>query len=432
MKKHRTAGEIRRFDLFKLMVSIGLLAFIIFLVFYSRPFARFWPVYAADLAPTLNLPTDAGTNGPVALNGKAEPGQEVQILINGQVVGRANVGNDGQWSLTTEINEPGVYEVSVQTVDQSGVIVATSESTSLTVAVSPTMTATVVEAIVTNKGTDTVETAPTAEPTQAVETAPTAEPTQAVSTSVSVESTQAVETAPTAEPTQAVSTSVSVEPTQAVSTSVSVEPTQTVSTSVSVEPTQTAEITVSTETSPTIESTPTIEPTQTAPPSSVGGPVLNLPTKNLTVSGKGEPGLQVQILIDGQLVGNTSIGSNGEWVFTTEISQAGEHQVSMELLNQSGQIVGTSGPVSFFVTLPTSPSSDLVCESIYLVLADEWLTGIARRYWGNGFLYPAIVTATNQKHAVDDTFANITNPDFVKPGWKLCLVDEGTATQMIQ
>jgi len=49
----------------------------------------------------------------------------------------------------------------------------------------------------------------------------------------------------------------------------------------------------------------------------------------------------------------------------------------------------------------------------------DWLSKLAEKYLGNVMAYPAIVDATDKKHAEDSTFAEITNPDLIEPGWKI-------------
>jgi ribose transport system substrate-binding protein len=67
----------------------------------------------------------------------------------------------------------------------------------------------------------------------------------------------------------------------------------------------------------------------------------------------------------------------------------------------------------------------------YIVALGDWLSKIADKYYGNVLAYPAIVEATNAKHAEDDTFAEITDPDLIEPGWKLWIPSaEEAATYM--
>jgi ABC-type glycerol-3-phosphate transport system substrate-binding protein len=55
----------------------------------------------------------------------------------------------------------------------------------------------------------------------------------------------------------------------------------------------------------------------------------------------------------------------------------------------------------------------------YVVVADDWLSKLAEKYLGNTMAYPAIVEYTNQKHAEDDSYAEITDPDLIEVGWKI-------------
>ncbi|MCS6842871.1 MAG: Ig-like domain-containing protein [Caldilineales bacterium] len=55
----------------------------------------------------------------------------------------------------------------------------------------------------------------------------------------------------------------------------------------------------------------------------------------------------------------------------------------------------------------------------YVVQPDDWLSKIALRFLGDARAYPKIVAATNLKAAEDPTFARIDNPDRIEVGWKL-------------
>ncbi|MCB0197336.1 MAG: hypothetical protein KDJ65_35645, partial [Anaerolineae bacterium] len=60
----------------------------------------------------------------------------------------------------------------------------------------------------------------------------------------------------------------------------------------------------------------------------------------------------------------------------------------------------------------------------YIVQADDWLSTIAEKQYGDPLAYPAIVEATNAKAAEDDSFAVIDNPDVIEIGQKLWLPTE--------
>ena len=60
-------------------------------------------------------------------------------------------------------------------------------------------------------------------------------------------------------------------------------------------------------------------------------------------------------------------------------------------------------------------------QETYTVQKDDTLWNIAEKYLGSGAGYPAIVDATNKKHAEDPTFPDIVNPGVIQPGWKLAI-----------
>ncbi len=67
------------------------------------------------------------------------------------------------------------------------------------------------------------------------------------------------------------------------------------------------------------------------------------------------------------------------------------------------------------------PAQDgVACEQEIVVQADDWLSKIAEKVYGDVFAYPAIAQATNAKNAEDSSFANIENVDVIDVGWKLC------------
>jgi iron(III) transport system substrate-binding protein len=55
----------------------------------------------------------------------------------------------------------------------------------------------------------------------------------------------------------------------------------------------------------------------------------------------------------------------------------------------------------------------------YIVQADDWLSKLADKFFGDPLVYPAIVDGTNTKAAADTSFAAIDNPDVIEVGQKL-------------
>ncbi len=71
------------------------------------------------------------------------------------------------------------------------------------------------------------------------------------------------------------------------------------------------------------------------------------------------------------------------------------------------------------------------CAELYIVQDNDSLSKIADKFFGNFQAYPAIVTATNHQHQIDDSFALITNPNLIKVGWKLCVPVTSTAEKIL-
>lgn len=61
------------------------------------------------------------------------------------------------------------------------------------------------------------------------------------------------------------------------------------------------------------------------------------------------------------------------------------------------------------------------CESTVAVQVNDWLSKISDQYYADVLAYPAIVEATNQRAATDDTFTVIEDPNVIEPGWILCV-----------
>ena len=81
--------------------------------------------------PTLELPEGDLLAGPIRLGGTATPGSEVGIVIDDELVGTAPVGEDGTWSFDTEL-AAGLHGLHVQAIDASGNVAGESEGFGLT------------------------------------------------------------------------------------------------------------------------------------------------------------------------------------------------------------------------------------------------------------------------------------------------------------
>jgi putative spermidine/putrescine transport system substrate-binding protein len=65
--------------------------------------------------------------------------------------------------------------------------------------------------------------------------------------------------------------------------------------------------------------------------------------------------------------------------------------------------------------------TEVVCENDVVVQADDWLSKIAEKFYGDVLAFQAIADATNAKAATDSSYATIENVDVIEPGWKLCV-----------
>ncbi len=83
--------------------------------------------------------------------------------------------------------------------------------------------------------------------------------------------------------------------------------------------------------------------------------------------------------------------------------------------------------------LAAPPAQEAVaCEQEVTVQADDWLSKLAEKAYGDVLAYPAIVAATNAKNAADSTFAKIENPDVIEIGWKLCIPSAADAQTLLK
>lgn len=89
--------------------------------------------------------------------------------------------------------------------------------------------------------------------------------------------------------------------------------------------------------------------------------------------------------------------------------------------------------LALFLTLaPTATfAQEVDCASDVVVQADDWLSKIADKEYGDILAYPAIAQATNAKAATDSSYATIENPDLIEPGWKLCVPSSADAQALL-
>jgi len=470
---------------------------------------------ASAAAPTVELPASASAGDEITLTGTGTPGSQVQIVLNGEVAGTADVADDGTWSFATLIDEAGEYAVSVQSLDGAGEVAAASDGASLSVAeaaaaagVAPTLT---LPASAT--AGDNVTFTGTGEPGSTLQiiidgevvgttevdsdgnwSFDTAVLNDAGDIAVSVQSLDGAGEVATASDGASLSVAEA-------AAAAGVAPTLTLPASATVgenvtftgtgEPGSTLQIIIDGEVVGTTEvdsdgnwsfdtavlndagdiavSVQSLDGAGEVAAASDGAslsvaeaaaaagvaPTLTLPASatagdNVTFTGTGEPGSTLQIIIDGEVVGTTEVDSDGNWSFDSVLNDAKEYAVSVQSIDGNQQVLAESQAAS--LTLAAADDADgtddagdaddaagdgqkptqVTCTTDHIVQRDDWLRNLAITYWDDFTLYPAIVEGTNVKNAEDDSYNFIANPNFIKPGWKLCIVDAETARLLLQ
>ncbi|MCG3208083.1 MAG: hypothetical protein FOGNACKC_01684 [Anaerolineae bacterium] len=334
--------------------------------------------------PEFSLPDVNFAAGGVALSGTGEPGGIVEIVANGQVIGTAPVGDDGTWSFTAKTLDPGDYNLSLRSLAANGDVLAESEAVAINVA-APQMAA--------PELTVPAEALPAGE----VELSGRGEPGSEVAividgrvvgqTTVGSDGTWKF----TANLPAAGNYQIAVQALDAGGAVLAESDAATVSV--------------------------------TAPQIAV--PALDVPAGDIeagavTLTGSGEPNSQVEVLVDGKTVGLANVSASGRWRLNTRLDEAGAYEVIVQAVDAAGAVITAAEPVQLSVVAPApqaaTPAGD---GQAYIVQADDWLSKLADKFYGDMFTYPTIVDATNTKAATDSSFATITNPDLIEIGWKL-------------
>ena len=76
------------------------------------------PFDGVAMGPLALETVDYDESGSVIFSGRAEPGAQVRVLADDEVVGRTTAGDDGRWSVEAGANfSPGVYDLQVDQID---------------------------------------------------------------------------------------------------------------------------------------------------------------------------------------------------------------------------------------------------------------------------------------------------------------------------
>ncbi len=399
MIRHRTLDEIRRFDLFKIVVLALLIVLGLVLTIRARRAAESAPPTAINAAaspvvvtvvvtapsspqPTASpvqpmaapslispLPGSEINPGAMTMIGSGEPNSNVKISVDGSVVGAAPVDGNGRWSFTVVLDTPGTHILNMQTVDSGGAAASASVPATLSVA-APTVainSPTVQFSLSDGRLVLTGSSQPDSEVQVVVD--------GAVASTAHAGADGGWTSAITLTPGQH---DLSVRAIDAVGGVLSES-----------EP-------VTLVLAPTI-----ISPTERA----------ELPKGPLTLTGAGEPGTEIEVLDKGEVIGQAQVGANGGWSFALTPTE-GAHEFSVR---PAGNAVATSNIIHVVVgsspTVAAATPTGATCTGgpgiqigqSYLVGPCDTLTFISKR---TGISLQALLAANPQ----------IKNPDLILIG----------------
>jgi len=102
---------------------------------------------------------------------------------------------------------------------------------------------------------------------------------------------------------------------------------------------------------PTSTSVPTITSTPVSPMIEGCGSVSSSLFRNL--SGTGQPGGELQVLVDAIAVDTVEIDDDGEWTYRLKLDGAGSYIINVQSVDEDGAIVRVSAPVRCMVPTAT-------------------------------------------------------------------------------
>ena len=354
MIRHRTLDEVKQYNWFKAIVTIILI--LLLLVLSLRQCGNSPAPDGAGIAdagatavsetpptldtptatelpddgiieimpPTLTLPEGNLQPGSLALAGSGTPGSIVDILIDGLSAGTAEVGDDGTWSFDLNLADPGNYDVGVRALDLDGQVAAEGDSYSLDLALpieAPTLTLPEPLSLgdLTLQGTGT--------PGSTVEVLLG---DRSLGTAVVGDDGSWTLDTTIAEPGDyTISAQAIDDDGQAIETGTEIA------------------ISIAAPTAPTIE---IAEGEQFLP-------------GTIQLSGQGEPGTTVEILLDGESIGTAAVDADGRWQLEGNFDTAGQYELGVRTVDSSGEILVegepseiTIYPARFVVGLPDFPN----------------------------------------------------------------------------
>lgn len=317
------------YDWFKLIVAIILLLLLLWLSFGARPVA---PTLAA---PTLASPAQAAElpAGMVTFAGTGTPGSQVQVAVDGAPVGTAAVGPDGRWTLESLVTAIGERAVAVTALDAAGQPAAgvAPLASRFTVAEAPATLA-------------VIDTPTLGSPAQAAEL-------PAGTVTFAGTGTPGTQVHVMVDGASAGTATVDPDGTWSLDADVMAAGEHTVTLTALDGGGRPAPGASPVEGRFTVAEAAAALPAIDSPRMSAPAMGAQVPAGTVTFAGTGTPGSQVQVAVDGAVVGTATVGADGSWSLDANVTTAGQRSVVIRALDASGQPVpgAMPGAASFTV-----------------------------------------------------------------------------------
>jgi hypothetical protein len=151
-------------------------------------------------------------------------------------------------------------------------------------------------------------------------------------------------------------------------------------------------------------------------------PAINPPTVgeggSVGLSGSGEPGATVELWAGDEKLGDVLVGGDGTWSWEG-VLDPGDYELRARTVAASGETLNENPAPALNVPeaapAPTQPGQG----QGYIVQRGDYLSALAKRFYGDGRLWELIYRVTNERAVEDPTFHIIEDPNLIMPGWQL-------------
>lgn len=308
------AAALRRYTFVKLMVPVLLAALLL----------GMWGInqrYEAIGDPTFTNPTGILAPGAATLAGTGAPGSTIEVRIDNQPIGSTIVSADGRWSLETDDLAPGEYEYEALALDPDGIERGRSAPFSFSVAAPIVYAAPTLTLPSDEFDPDAIELTGTGTPGSTVEL---------------FQNGRSVGTAVVGDDGTFAFT-VSADGVENEFEVVGRDPD-----GGDIGSSGVALLTIMADPAAFVFNLPVVSDFSPGD----GG----LPSGSFVLSGEGEPGSTVEISLDGEPIGSTTVGSDGSWSFGSDLSRApGNYDITASNILASGDAFDTA---SAEITIP--------------------------------------------------------------------------------